>query len=195
LLKSHSCGELRKNNVGAEVTLAGWVDRRRDHGGLIFIDLRDREGVTQVVFDPETSADCHKTADKMRSEYVIQVSGQVCQRPKGTENPKLPTGDIEVIAHRARILNKSKTPPFYINEEVEVDEAVSPPNGVGQKVLEAQLMRVGGWEVKRALKAGYSLLKTIVLSYNKDDEEKNIQNHCISSIFGVGVLCNTLWLY
>jgi aspartyl-tRNA synthetase len=124
LLKSHSCGELRKEDVGAEVTLAGWVDRRRDHGGLIFIDLRDREGVTQVVFDPETSADCHKTADKTRSEYVIQVSGQVCQRPKGTENPKLPTGDIEVIARSARILNRSKTPPFYINEEVEVDEAL-----------------------------------------------------------------------
>ena len=124
MLKSHSCGELRKKAVGAQVTLAGWVDRRRDHGGLIFIDLRDREGVTQVVFDPETSADCHKIASKMRSEYVIQVAGEVSPRPKGTENPKLPTGDIEVIAHSAEILNKSKTPPFYINEEVEVDEAL-----------------------------------------------------------------------
>jgi aspartyl-tRNA synthetase len=124
LLKDHSCGELRKEAVGAEVTLAGWVDRRRDHGGLIFIDLRDREGITQVVFDPEKSADCHKTASKMRGEYVIQVSGEVSPRPKGTENPKLPTGDIEVIAHSAAILNTSKTPPFYINEEVEVDEAL-----------------------------------------------------------------------
>jgi len=124
LLKSHSCGELRKKAIGAEVTLAGWVDRRRDHGGLIFIDLRDREGITQVVFDPEKSADCHKTASKMRGEYVIQVSGEVSPRPKGTENPKLPTGDIEVIAHSAAILNTSKTPPFYINEEVEVDEAL-----------------------------------------------------------------------
>jgi aspartyl-tRNA synthetase len=124
LLKSHSCGELRKDDVGTQVTLAGWVDRRRDHGGLIFIDLRDREGITQVVFDPETSADCHRTADKTRSEYVIQVSGEVSQRPKGTENPKLPTGDIEVIARSARILNISKTPPFYINEEVEVEEAL-----------------------------------------------------------------------
>jgi len=124
LLKDHSCGELRKKDVGAEVTLAGWVDRRRDHGGLIFIDLRDREGITQVVFDPEKSAACHKTANRMRSEYVVRVSGQVSRRPKGTENPRLPTGDIEVIARSARILNASKTPPFYINEEVEVEEAL-----------------------------------------------------------------------
>jgi len=124
LLKSHSCGELRKESVGTKVTLAGWVDRRRDHGGLIFIDLRDREGITQVVFDPETSADCHKTASEMRGEYVIQVTGDVSPRPKGTENPRLPTGDIEVIAHSAAILNASKTPPFYINEEVEVDESL-----------------------------------------------------------------------
>jgi aspartyl-tRNA synthetase len=124
LLKSHSCGELRKKDVGSEVTLAGWVDRRRDHGGLIFIDLRDREGITQVVFDPETSADCHKIASQMRSEYVIKVGGEVSRRPKGTENPKLPTGEIEVIARSAEILNPSKTPPFYINEEVEVEESL-----------------------------------------------------------------------
>jgi aspartyl-tRNA synthetase len=124
LLKSHSCGELRKESVGAEVTLAGWVDRRRDHGGLIFIDLRDREGITQVVFDPEKSADCHQTASRMRSEYVVQVAGEVSPRPRGTENPRLPTGDIEVIAHSTAILNASKTPPFYINEEVEVEEGL-----------------------------------------------------------------------
>jgi aspartyl-tRNA synthetase len=122
LLKTHSCGELKKKNVGTEVTLAGWVDRRRDHGGLIFIDLRDREGVVQVVFNPETSPDCHKIASEMRSEYVVRVSGKVAPRPKGTENPKLPTGDIEVIADSVSILNPSKTPPFYINEEVEVEE-------------------------------------------------------------------------
>jgi aspartyl-tRNA synthetase len=124
LLKDHSCGELRKEDAGAQVTLAGWVDRRRDHGGLIFIDLRDREGITQVVFDPEKSGGCHKIANKMRGEYVVQVSGQVSQRPKGTENPRLPTGDIEVIAKSAKILNASKTPPFYINEEVEVEESL-----------------------------------------------------------------------
>ncbi len=122
MLKSHSCGELSRKDVGAEVTLAGWVDRRRDHGRLIFIDLRDREGVVQVVFNPETSASCHKVASEMRNEYVVTVSGEVALRPPGTENPKLPTGDIEVIAHNTVILNPSKTPPFYINEDIEVEE-------------------------------------------------------------------------
>ena len=122
MLKSHSCGELRKEHVGLSVTLAGWVDRRRDHGGLVFIDLRDREGVVQVVFNPETSKLCHEIANEMRNEYVVRVSGEVGLRPPGTENPKLATGDIEVIAQKVDILNSSKTPPFYINEEVEVDE-------------------------------------------------------------------------
>jgi len=122
LLKTHSCGELNKRHVGAKVTLAGWVDRRRDHGGLIFIDLRDREGIVQVVFNPETSKQCHAIASEMHNEYVIRVSGEVALRPPGTENPKLPTGDVEVIAQETDILNPSKTPPFYINEDVEVDE-------------------------------------------------------------------------
>ena len=124
MLKSHSCGELRKGHVGAEVTLAGWVDRRRDHGGLIFIDLRDREGIVQVVFNPELSNQAHGIANEMRSEYVVRVKGEVALRPPGTENPKLPTGDVEVIAHNAEILNPSKTPPFYINEDVEVEESL-----------------------------------------------------------------------
>ncbi len=122
MLKSHSCGELSKKDVGSEVTLAGWVDRRRDHGRLIFIDLRDREGIVQVVFNPETSASCHKIASEMRNEYVVRVGGEVALRPPGTENPKLPTGDIEVIARNTDILNPSKTPPFYINEDIEVEE-------------------------------------------------------------------------
>ena len=122
MLKSHSCGELRKEHVGVKVTLAGWVDRRRDHGGLIFIDLRDREGVVQVAFNPETAKECHQVAGKMRGEYVVRISGEVALRPPGTENPKLPTGDVEVIAHDAEILNPSRTPPFYINEDVEIEE-------------------------------------------------------------------------
>jgi len=122
LLKTHSCGELTKKNINAEVTLAGWVDRRRDHGGLIFIDLRDKGGIIQAVFNPETSKDAHKKANKVRSEYVIRVSGRVAARQKGTENPKLATGDIEVIANSIEILNPSKVPPFYINEDTEVDE-------------------------------------------------------------------------
>lgn len=122
MLKSHNCGELRKEQVGSRVTLAGWVDRRRDHGGLIFIDLRDREGIVQVVFNPKLSESCHAIANEMRSEYVVSVSGEVAFRPSGTNNPKLPTGDVEVIVHETRILNSSKTPPFYINEDVEVEE-------------------------------------------------------------------------
>jgi len=124
LLKSHSCGELNKKHVGKKVTLAGWVDRRRDHGGLIFIDLRDREGVVQVVFNPELSKRCHDIASEMRNEYVISVSGEVAPRPPGTENLKLATGEIEVIADSVVILNPSKTPPFYINEDVEVEESL-----------------------------------------------------------------------
>jgi aspartyl-tRNA synthetase len=124
LLKSHSCGELCKEHVGVDVTLAGWVDRRRDHGGLIFIDLRDREGITQVVFNPETSNQCHLIASDIRNEYVVLVSGEVAPRPPGTENPKLPTGDIEVNARKVKILNPSKTPPFYINEDIEVEESL-----------------------------------------------------------------------
>ncbi|MDH5695436.1 MAG: aspartate--tRNA ligase [Dehalococcoidia bacterium] len=124
MLKTHSCGELNRKHVGAEVTLAGWVDRRRDHGGLIFIDLRDREGIVQVVFNPATSKLGHKVASEMRTEYVVRVSGEVALRPPGTENPKLPTGDVEVIASNTDILNPSKLPPFYINEDIEVDESL-----------------------------------------------------------------------
>ncbi|UCC90226.1 MAG: aspartate--tRNA ligase [Dehalococcoidia bacterium] len=124
MLKSHSCGELNKNHIGAKVTLAGWVDRRRDHGGLIFIDLRDREGIVQVVFNPETSKQSHKIASEMRSEYVVRVSGEVAPRPPGTENPKLVTGEIEVIVQDTEILNPSKTPPFYISEDTEVEESL-----------------------------------------------------------------------
>ena len=122
MLRTHSCGELRKEHVGREVTLAGWVNRRRDHGGLIFIDLRDREGEVQTVFNPEVSPSSLKIAEEMRSECVVTITGEVAVRPAGTENPKLPTGDIEIIARETKILNASRTPPFYINEEVEVDE-------------------------------------------------------------------------
>jgi len=124
LFKSHNCGELRKNHAGQKVTLAGWVHRRRDHGGKVFIDLRDREGIVQVVFNPQVSQEAYEVAGSLRSEYVIQVTGEVAPRPKGTENPKLATGDIEVIAKEAVILNPSKTPPFYISEDEEVEESL-----------------------------------------------------------------------
>jgi aspartyl-tRNA synthetase len=124
LLKSHNCGELRENHAGQKVTLAGWVHRRRDHGGKVFIDLRDREGVVQVVFNPQVSQEAYQVAGSLRSEYVIQVIGEVATRPKGTENRKLATGDIEVIAQEAVILNPAKTPPFYISEDEEVEESL-----------------------------------------------------------------------
>jgi len=124
MLKSHYCGELRKEHVKKQVTLAGWVDRRRDHGDLIFIDLRDRSGIAQVVFNPQISKQCHAIAEESRSEFVLKVTGEVALRPAGTENPKIPSGEIEVIVSAAEILNRSKTPPFYINEETEVDESV-----------------------------------------------------------------------
>jgi aspartyl-tRNA synthetase len=124
LLKTHSCGELNQSHVGLTVELAGWVDRRRDHGGLVFVDLRDRGGIAQIVFNPGVSGAVHSAASEMRSEYVIQVRGEVRIRPKGTENPHLPTGQIEVVATDASILNTSKTPPFYINEDSDVDENV-----------------------------------------------------------------------
>ncbi|MFH1662445.1 MAG: aspartate--tRNA ligase [Chloroflexota bacterium] len=122
MIRSHTCSQLNKDNQGQKVTLAGWVERRRDHGGLIFIDLRDREGLVQVVFNPEKSKKCHDIASSLRNEYVISTSGEVALRPPGTENKKLASGDIEIIADSIEILNESKTPPFYINEDAEVDE-------------------------------------------------------------------------
>ena len=124
MLKSHSCSELRRKHAGQKVTLAGWVHRRRDHGGMAFIDLRDSSGVVQVVFNPQISPEAYQVAGSLRHEYVIQVEGEVVSRPKGTENPKLATGKIEVMAQKATVLNPSETPPFYINEDVEVEESL-----------------------------------------------------------------------
>ncbi len=120
--KTNSCGELAKKDVGTIVTLMGWVHTRRDHGGLIFIDLRDRGGITQVVFNPETSKEAHELAGSIRSEYVLAVTGKVSPRPGNTVNPKLPTGEIEVLADQLQILNQAKTPPFMIEDETDVAE-------------------------------------------------------------------------
>ena len=120
--RTHYCGDLRKEYEDQTVTLSGWVNRRRDHGGLVFIDLRDREGITQTVFNPEVSPEAHSVATELRNEYVLKVTGKVALRPRGTENKNLATGEIELIAEEAEILNRAKTPPFYINEDIEVEE-------------------------------------------------------------------------
>jgi aspartyl-tRNA synthetase len=123
--KTHGCGELRPAHVGQMVELAGWVHRRRDHGGLIFVDLRDRSGLIQVVGDPSCSAEAHAALDQVRLEYVIQVQGRVRRRPAGTENPNLPTGEVEVEAHAVRILNPARPLPFPIDDDGRrIDEAV-----------------------------------------------------------------------
>ena len=120
--KTHTCGELNRRELGRQVTLMGWVHTRRDHGGLIFVDLRDREGITQVVFNPEVAAEAHRIAGDVRSEYVIAVTGKVSPRPENTTNPRLPTGEIEVIVSELTVLNESKTPPFMIEDESDVAE-------------------------------------------------------------------------
>jgi len=122
MLKTHTCGELRPVHAGQEVTLAGWVNRRRDQGGVIFIDLRDRWGIVQVVINHATAPQAHDAASESRAEYVLQVRGTVRVRPEGTANPDLETGEVEVIADEIRILNESKTPPFYINVDEAIDE-------------------------------------------------------------------------
>lgn len=125
MLKTHTCGELNRTHVGKQVTLAGWINRRRDHGGLIFLDLRDRFGITQVTVDSEANAAAHDFAEQARSEFVVQIKGIVQPRPAGQENPNLSTGEIEVVADEVTILNPAKNPPFYIADAAEeVDEAL-----------------------------------------------------------------------
>lgn len=122
LHRSHQCGDLRLADTGSEVVLAGWVQKRRDHGGLIFVDLRDRSGLVQVVFNPENGLEAFKLAESVRNEYVLAVRGQVRPREEGTVNPNLATGEIEVYAKQAEMLNAAKTPPFYIVDDLNVDE-------------------------------------------------------------------------
>ncbi len=124
MLKSHHCGELRPAHVGQTVTLAGWVHRRRDHGALIFIDLRDRSGLVQITCNAQSAPTAHAILNGVRNEYVIQVTGVVQPRPAGLENPNIPTGEIEVVVESAQVLNEARTTPFYINEDAAVDEAL-----------------------------------------------------------------------
>lgn len=122
MYRTHTCQELRSSHEGQTITLSGWVHRRRDHGDLIFIDLRDRYGITQMVFNPSLAPETHILAGELRTEYVIQVQGKVRVRPKGMENTKLATGEIEVEAEKLVILNRAKTPPFEIDQELNPTE-------------------------------------------------------------------------
>ena len=122
-MRSHYCGELNESNISAEVALCGWVHRRRDHGGVIFLDLRDRDGITQVVFDPDTE-ESFALAEQVRNEFVIRVEGLVRERPEGTQNPEMATGKIEVLGKTLEILSAAETPPFQLDEHMAVGEDV-----------------------------------------------------------------------
>ena len=122
-MRSHYCGDFRKTQVGEEVTLVGWVHRRRDHGGVIFLDIRDREGIVQVVFDPDREAS-FAVAETVRNEYVVEIKGLVRNRPHGTINPDMGTGEIEILGKYLTVLNKSETPPFQLDEHQQVSEEV-----------------------------------------------------------------------
>ena len=120
-MRSHYCGELNESHLGQEIEICGWVHRRRDHGGVIFIDLRDREGLVQVVFDPDR-AESFATAEQVRSEYVLQLRGRVRERPEGTVNPNMPTGKVEILGLELAVLNKAETPPIPVDGDIEVNE-------------------------------------------------------------------------
>src|SRR6266496_3388296 len=124
LRRTHNCGVLRAADEGQSVVLMGWVHRRRDHGGVIFVDLRDREGITQVVFHEDVGPAVHERAEEVRPEYVIAVEGRIAPRGAAAVNPNLATGEIEVVASKIWILNESRTPPFPMEEQVDVAEEV-----------------------------------------------------------------------
>ncbi len=123
--RTHTCGELRASDAGADAGLAGWVHRRRDHGQLIFLDVRDRHGITQVVIDRNDEAEAHAAASRVRNEFVVAVRGQVARRLPGTENARLPTGEIELRASGVAVLSEARTPPFYVNDpDAPIDESL-----------------------------------------------------------------------
>jgi aspartyl-tRNA synthetase len=124
LRRTHFCGDVRASDVGREIVLCGWVRKRRDHGGVIFVDLRDRTGIAQVVVKPDSAPAAHERAQAVRSEFVLAVRGRLERREKDAANPNLPTGEVELVAQELRILNSASTPPFAIEDEAEIDEAV-----------------------------------------------------------------------
>ena len=123
-LKTINCGDIRQDLQGNVFSLSGWVSRRRDHGGIIFVDLRDRSGIVQIVFNPELSPEAYEVAEQLRNEWVIHVRGTVGHRPPGSENPDMPTGQFEITAQTVTVLNPSLTPPFYITDDLDADEGL-----------------------------------------------------------------------
>ena len=119
-MRTHYCGDINSGTIGEVIEVAGWVHRRRDHGGVIFIDLRDREGLLQIVFDPDTP-EIFAEAERIRGEYVLKVTGKVRPRPEGTINPNMPTGEVEVLVTGLDVLNESETPPFHHDENAHED--------------------------------------------------------------------------
>src|SRR4030067_24487 len=124
MYKTNTCGELRAKHAGTDVTLAGWVNRRRVHGGINFVDLRDRFGMIQVVTDPVNYPDIHQSLEEVRPEWVIQVEGTVRLRPEGLANPNMPTGDVEILAKKVKVLNQAKTTPITISKEEDENEEI-----------------------------------------------------------------------
>lgn len=124
LKRTKYCGEINTADIDKEVIINGWLSTRRDHGGIIFLDIRDREGIVQVVFDPEINKELHEKAHKLRNEYVLGIKGKVRKRPEGTENPKIKTGEVEILAEELEVFNESETPPFMIEDDVDVNEDV-----------------------------------------------------------------------
>ena len=153
MFRSIECGEINSQHIDQSVTIAGWVHRRRDHGGLIFIDLRDSKGIVQVVINPENGTDLHNIGEKLRNEWVVQISGTVQSRPAGTINPEMITGEIEIDAKNITILNQSETPPFYINDEkIEIDELLR---------LKYRYLDIRRPKMNNALKARHKVVKFI----------------------------------
>ncbi len=163
MLRTHTCGQLTANDIDKEATLCGWVASRRDHGKLIFIDIRDRYGITQVVFVPKDSPDAYKNAQGLRNEFVILVRGKVNRRPQGTVNPRLPTGEIEVKALDLEILNPSLTPPFEIEDELGVTEEMRLKYRYldlrRQKIFDNFIMRSSHYKMIRAFLDGRGFIE------------------------------------
>ena len=157
-MRTHYCGELKKEHVGQEVILCGWAHRRRDHGGVIFIDLRDRKGLAQIVFDPDT-AEAFKTAESIRNEFVLKVTCKVRLRPEGTVNKNLPTGEVEMLASNIEILNASLTPPFMLDDD-SITESIR---------LEHRFIDLRRDEMQKNMRLRYDISKNIRQFLDKED--------------------------